>query len=112
VSREDGQTALPVGAGIQIAKEDNRFDVLFLFATYTVAMPCDGLNEDGPHRLMYLHTQSPNGGTLWEGLGGVALLSVSLGARFKILKDLLRSPSLPPSLSPSLSLLYYLCIKM
>lgn len=56
MSREDRQTALPVGTGIQNVKEDNRFDNLFLFATYTLAMPCGGLNEDGPHRLMYLNT--------------------------------------------------------
>ena len=35
---------------------------------------CGGLSENGPHRLMYLNTWSSIGGTVWEGLVGVALL--------------------------------------
>lgn len=34
----------------------------------------DGFNENGPHRLMYLKTWLPVGETVWEGLGGLALL--------------------------------------
>lgn len=37
---------------------------------------CRALNEHGPHRLRYLIIWSPVGGTLWEGLGGTALLEV------------------------------------
>ena len=33
-----------------------------------------GLNENDPHRLIYLNAWSPVGGTIWKGLGGVALL--------------------------------------
>jgi hypothetical protein len=32
------------------------------------------LNENGPHRFIYLSAWSSVGGTLWEGLVGVALL--------------------------------------
>ena len=35
---------------------------------------CGGLNENGLYRLMYLKTLSELGGTVWERLGGVALL--------------------------------------
>jgi hypothetical protein len=37
-------------------------------------LPCDSLNEDGSHRLIYLNTWSSVGGVVWEGLGGMALL--------------------------------------
>ena len=33
-----------------------------------------GLDEKSSHRLIYLNTWSPVGGTVWEGLGNVALL--------------------------------------
>ena len=33
-----------------------------------------GLNEYGPNRLVCLNAWSLVGGTVWEGLGGVALL--------------------------------------
>ena len=32
------------------------------------------LNENGPHSFIYLSVWSPVGGTVWEGLEGVALL--------------------------------------
>jgi hypothetical protein len=32
------------------------------------------LNEDGPHRLICSNVWFPVGGTLWEGLGVVALI--------------------------------------
>jgi hypothetical protein len=35
---------------------------------------CDALNEKCPLRRKYLHVWSSVGGTVWEGLGGVALL--------------------------------------
>jgi hypothetical protein len=35
---------------------------------------CGGLHENGSHRLIYLNVWSPVGGTVQEGLGGVALL--------------------------------------
>ena len=35
---------------------------------------CDSLNENGPQRLLSLNTWPPVGGTVWEGLGHVALL--------------------------------------
>jgi hypothetical protein len=35
---------------------------------------CGGFNKNGPHKLMYLNGWSPVGGTIWEGLGGVASL--------------------------------------
>ena len=40
---------------------------------------CGGLNENGLQGLIYLTIWSPTGGTLWGGLGGVALQEVSLG---------------------------------
>jgi hypothetical protein len=33
-----------------------------------------GLDENGPHRPMYLNAWLPVSGTVWEGLGGMALL--------------------------------------
>ena len=33
-----------------------------------------GLNGNGPHKLIYMNAWSPVGGTIWVGLGGVALL--------------------------------------
>ena len=35
---------------------------------------CGGFHENGPCRLICLNTWSPVGVTVWEGLGGVALL--------------------------------------
>ena len=35
---------------------------------------CGGWNENAHHRLVYLNTESPVGGTIWEGLGSVTLL--------------------------------------
>ena len=35
---------------------------------------CGCLNENGSHRLLCLDAWSPVKGTVWEGLGGVALL--------------------------------------
>lgn len=35
---------------------------------------CDGLNDNGPHRCIYLNAWSAVGGTVWRGLGGVALV--------------------------------------
>lgn len=35
---------------------------------------CGALNENAPHRLMCLNTWYPVSRTVWEGLGGVALL--------------------------------------
>ena len=35
---------------------------------------CGGLNENGPCRFIYLNAWFPVDGTVWEGLGGVALL--------------------------------------
>jgi hypothetical protein len=35
---------------------------------------CSDLHENVPHRLRCLNTWSPVGGTVWIGLGGVALL--------------------------------------
>ena len=35
---------------------------------------CCGLNENGPHRLICLNAWSPVVGTVWEGLGVVALM--------------------------------------
>ena len=32
-----------------------------------------GVNENDPHNLMYLSAWVPISGTVWEGLGGVAL---------------------------------------
>ena len=37
-------------------------------------MVSGALNENGPCGLIYLNTQSPVSGTVWEGLGAVALL--------------------------------------
>ena len=37
-------------------------------------MDCDGLDINGLNRLLYLNTWSPVTGSVWEGLGGVALL--------------------------------------
>jgi len=37
-------------------------------------MECRGLDGNGPQRLMCVNTWSPVGKTVWEGLGGVALL--------------------------------------
>ena len=34
---------------------------------------CGGLNETGPHGVKCLNSWIPVGGTVWEGLGGVAL---------------------------------------
>lgn len=34
---------------------------------------CGSLHDNGPHRLKTLHAQSPESGTLWKGLGGMAL---------------------------------------
>ena len=36
-------------------------------------MVCDGLNEDGLCRLMYLNTWFLVGGTAWEELAGMVL---------------------------------------
>jgi len=35
---------------------------------------CSDLKENVPLRLIYLNTSAPSSGTVWEGLGGVALL--------------------------------------
>lgn len=35
--------------------------------------PGYGLNEKGPHRLLYLNVCSVVGGTVWDRLGNVAL---------------------------------------
>lgn len=35
---------------------------------------CDCLNDDGLHRLVYLEAWPPVGRTIWEELGGEALL--------------------------------------
>lgn len=35
---------------------------------------CDGLNENGPCTFIYLSTWSSAGGTVWEELGGAALM--------------------------------------
>jgi hypothetical protein len=35
---------------------------------------CGGLSENDSHRLIYLKTLSPVGGTVWKGLAGVILL--------------------------------------
>lgn len=35
---------------------------------------CRSLDENGPHRLICVNTWFPAGGTVWEGLGGIALL--------------------------------------
>ena len=35
---------------------------------------CGDLSENGPHRLVRLNAWSLVGGTVWKGLGGVALL--------------------------------------
>lgn len=32
---------------------------------------CDGLNENGLHRIIYLDVWFPVDGTVWEGVGGV-----------------------------------------
>ena len=32
------------------------------------------MNKNGSHRLIYLNVLTPVGGTVWEGLVGVALL--------------------------------------
>ena len=37
-------------------------------------MYCIVLDEKGPHRLIHLNSWSLVGGTIWEGLEGVALL--------------------------------------
>lgn len=37
-------------------------------------VPRYGLNENVPHRLMYLNVLSPVDGTTWEGSGSVTLL--------------------------------------
>ena len=37
-------------------------------------LPCGGLNENGPCGLISLNAWSPVNGTVWEGLGGTALL--------------------------------------
>lgn len=37
-------------------------------------MCCGSLNENSPHRLVYLHAESLVGGTVLEGLGGANLL--------------------------------------
>lgn len=39
-------------------------------------MDCDGLNMNGLHRFIHLNSWSSVGGSLWEGLGGIALLKV------------------------------------
>lgn len=51
---------------------------------------CGGLNEDSPWRLLYLNTWSHVGRTVWEELGGVALL----GENFEVSKDIPFSVSL------------------
>ena len=40
----------------------------------SVFWACEGLHENDPQRLMVLTAWSPFGGTVWDGLGGVALL--------------------------------------
>jgi hypothetical protein len=39
---------------------------------------CEGLNENGLQRVMYLNTWPLVGGTVWEELGGVASLEENL----------------------------------
>ena len=34
----------------------------------------DGLNENGPYKLIYLNAWSPVSGTIWEGLESMVLL--------------------------------------
>ena len=46
---------------------------MLLSAKEKLAAGCGGLNENAPHRLRYLNTQSPVGDTVWDSLGGVAL---------------------------------------
>lgn len=44
--------------------------------TVEQSLPHEGseTNENAPHRLIYLYVQFTVGGTVWEGLRGVALL--------------------------------------
>lgn len=46
---------------------------VLLSAKEKLAAGCGGLNENAPHRLRYLNTQSPVGDTVWDSLRGVAL---------------------------------------
>lgn len=49
---------------------------------------CDGLKENGSHRFIYLNSGSPVDGTIWEGLGDVALdmnFEVSKAQTFPVL---------------------------
>lgn len=47
---------------------------VLLSAKEKLAAGRGGLNENAPHRLRFLNTQSPIGDTVWDSLGGVALL--------------------------------------
>ena len=38
----------------------------FAQASLEFVVYCDGWNENAPHRLLYLNTWSPVGGTVWE----------------------------------------------
>jgi hypothetical protein len=72
---------------------------------------CRGLNENGRRRRIYLNTQSTVSGTVWGGLGGVALLEneCQQGLGFKGLKAHTR-PNLSPTLSLCLSLSLSFCV--
>lgn len=70
---------------------------------------CSGLNENVPHRFMYLNIWCLDGETFWEGLRGVAFLEeVSLRAGFEVSKDLCHYQIVsPPSPAP-----LFLCLML
>jgi hypothetical protein len=47
---------------------------------------CGGLNEECPHRFIWLNTWSPVYGTIWKGLRGCGLVGggMPLGAGFEV----------------------------
>lgn len=65
--------------------------ILFFLDNFTVYIyhslsfdeHCGGLNENGPHRPIYLNIWSPVG---WKELGGLALLEVGWGGAFRFQK--------------------------
>lgn len=48
---------------------------------------CGSLGENGPHRIIYLNICSQICPTIWEGLGGMALLEVACHVGFEVSKD-------------------------
>lgn len=71
-------------------------------ATGSGELRCDGLNENGPKGLIYLKACATDGGTVWEGLAGVALLEAVCHLRVGVEVSKAHSrPGLTQSLSPA-----------